>query len=262
MRTDCRCGWLRRPDMAPWQTKTNLAVTLAAADHVCILHQDDLWLPGRVQSLCRWLSIAPDAVLHLAPTEIIDRHGRSLGRWRCPLPPGRLLAAEFLLERLMVQNFISVPAPVFRKDAWHAAGGMDDQLWYTADWDIWAKLASAGPVIYHDEVTTAFRIHGGSLTMTGSRSADDFHQQMRTVLDRHLDRLPEPRKSLVEPVARTSINVNTLLATASTGRSAPLLEAVRRMLSLGPSGIKRYLRDSRLHERVLPRLRARMAGAL
>src|SRR3954447_18473607 len=28
---------LRRPDIKPWQTKTNLGVELATADHVCIL---------------------------------------------------------------------------------------------------------------------------------------------------------------------------------------------------------------------------------
>jgi glycosyltransferase involved in cell wall biosynthesis len=252
---------LRRPDLSPWQTKTNLGVTLAAADHVCILHQDDLWLPGRVDTLRRWIAEAPQAALHLAPTAIVDRHGRHMGNWNCPLPSGRLLDADFLLERLVVQNFVSVPAPVFRKDAWLAAGGMDDRLWYTADWDIWAKLAATGATIYHDQVTTAFRIHGGSLTMTGSRSAEEFRWQMRTVLDRHLARLPAGSRSRVESVARTSITVNVLLASASTGQLGAVLNAIRKLLVLGPGGTWRYLRDSRLHERVLPRLRARFAGA-
>lgn len=250
-----------RPGIRPWQTKTNLGVSLAAADHVCILHQDDLWLPGRVSTVRRWLATAPEVALHLAPTDIVDRFGRRMGRWNCPLPSGRLLPAEFLLERLLVQNFVSVPAPVFRKDAWLAAGGMDDQLWYTADWDVWAKLAAVGPVIYHNHVTTAFRIHGGSLTMTGSRSADDFQHQMRTVLDRHLAGLLPRNRLRVEPVALTSISVNVLLAAASAGRLASLFVAARKLLWLGPWGISRYLRDSRLHERVLPRLRAKLAGA-
>jgi hypothetical protein len=33
------------------------------------------------------------------------------------------------------------------------------------------------------------------------------------------------------------------------------------VLSLGPLGMRRYLRDSRLRERVASRLRAKMAGA-
>lgn len=252
---------LRRSDLKPWQTKTNLGVELATADHVCILHQDDLWLPGRVESARRWIEKAPEAVLHLAPTLIIDRSGRRMGRWNCPLAPETPLAAEFLLARLLVQNFISVPAPIFRRSAWLACGGMDEQLWYTPDWDIWLKLAANGPVVYHTDLTTAFRIHGSSLTVTGARNAEEFRSQMDIVLNRHLDRLPAGIRPRVERAARASINVNVSLAAASGGRLATIFRAAGNMASLGPSGIWCYLRDSRLLERVVPRIRARLTGA-
>lgn len=252
---------LRRPDLTPWQTKTNLGVELATAGHVCILHQDDLWLPGRLETIRRWVAATPEAVLHLAPSTFVDRRARTIGRWNCPLPAEQKLDGAFILERLLVQNFVSVPAPVFRRSAWLASGGMDPQLWYTADWDIWAKLALAGPVIYHNEVTTGFRVHGGSLTVTGSRDADAFQSQMRTVLDRHLPRLPSAVRRRVEPAARASISVNVSLAAASGGRTAALIQAVRKVASLGPRGARSYLRDSRLRERVLCRVRARLAGS-
>jgi len=252
---------LRRTDFGPWQAKTNFAVELAAADHLCMLHQDDLWLPGRVEMVRRWLANAPDAALHLAPTAIIDRNGRRLGNWTCPLPSNRPLDAELLLSRLLVQNFVSVPAPIIRRSAWLASGGMDDKLWYTADWDLWVKLAGAGTVVYHDEVTTAFRVHGSSLTVTGSRNAGEFEGQMQMVLDRHLGRLPAPGRRRVEKAARASISVNLSLAAASGGSRTALLRAARHLLSLGPTGMGRYLRDSRLIERVVPRLRAKLAGA-
>jgi hypothetical protein len=252
---------LRRADLKPWQTKTNLGVDLARAVFACILHQDDLWLPGRVAAVRRWLATAPEAALHLAPTLIIDRHGKRLGRWTCPLPAGEPLGSDFVLERLLVQNFVSVPAPVFRRASWLACGGMDEGLWYTPDWDIWAKLASAGPVVYHDEATTAFRVHGSSLTVTGSHDAGEFRSQMEIVLKRHLGRLPAAVRRRGEPAARASINVNVSLAAASGGSVPAIYRAARNMLSLGPSGIKRYLRDSRLRERVMPRLRAKLTGA-
>ena len=116
-----------RQDLTPWQTKTNLGVELAAADYCCILHQDDLWLPGRVEAVRHWLESAPGVGLHLAPTAIVDGRGRRIGKWRCPLPAGRVLPKELLIERLLVQNFVSVPAPVFRRDAWLSCGGMDER---------------------------------------------------------------------------------------------------------------------------------------
>lgn len=252
---------VRQPDVKPWQTKTNMGVGLASADYVCILHQDDLWLPGRVASARRWIETAPESVLHLAPSRLIDEHGRTVGRWTCPLPPEQELELQFLLERLLVQNFVSVPAPVFRRSAWLDCGGMDEQLWYTPDWDMWVKLASAGPVIYHDEMTTSFRLHGSSLTVSGSRDAADFRAQMEMVLDRHLERIPVSRRKRIERLARASIDVNVSLAAASTGSAAALASAAGNLLSLGPIGMRRYLRDSRLGERALSRLRARLTGA-
>jgi glycosyltransferase involved in cell wall biosynthesis len=252
---------LQRRDLGPWQTKTNLGVELATADYVCMLHQDDLWLPGRVEAVRRWLDQSPETELHLAPTAIIDRHGNRMGRWNCPLPAEEALGAEFLLGRLLVQNFVSVPAPIFRRSTWLACGGMDERLWYTADWDMWVKLASAGPVVYHNEITTAFRVHGSSLTVTGSRDAGEFRSQMQIVLGRYLPRLPASSRRRVEPAARASISVNVSLAAASGGDLKALFGAARAVLSLGPGGMRRYLRDSRLRERVACRLRAKLTGA-
>ena len=113
----------------------------ARAAHVCMLHQDDLWLPGRVAAIRKWLRDAPEAVLHLTPAAIIDHNGRSLGIWRCPLPADTAVPAALMLERLLVQNFISAPTPVFGRDAWLACNGLDVDLWYTGDWDLWLKLA-------------------------------------------------------------------------------------------------------------------------
>jgi glycosyltransferase involved in cell wall biosynthesis len=251
-----------RPDLTNWRTKTNFAVERARAAHVCMLHQDDLWLPGRLAAIRQWIESAPEAALHLAPTLIVDQDGRTLGTWRCPLPKDAIAPPDLVIERLLVQNFIAAPTPVFRRDAWLACGGLDLDLWYTADWDLWLKLASEGPVVYHDAVTAAFRIHGSSLTMTGSRDPADFEAQMRTVLDRHMDRLSPARSASVGRAARASIKINVALAAASAGGISAFASAARHLVSLGPRGLPGYLRDSRLVERVVPRLRARLSGSL
>ncbi len=84
--------------------------------------------------------------MHIAPTQIVNNEGRLRGLWRCPLPQGRV-PEPLLATRLLIQNFISVPAYVFRRDAYQAVGGMDPALWYTADWDLWVKLGRFGPCI-------------------------------------------------------------------------------------------------------------------
>jgi glycosyltransferase involved in cell wall biosynthesis len=251
---------LRRPDVKPWQTKTNIGVQLASAEHVCILHQDDLWLSGRVTAIRRWIARHPNSALHLAPSRFVDCEGRAIGKWTCPLPPEQPLSWEVVLKRLLVQNFISVPAPVFRRGAWIDCGGMDEKLWYTPDWDTWIKLSEAGEVIYHNNLTTAFRIHRSSLTITGSRDLEEFQAQMETVLERHLNQLPREDRRRVERLGRTSIEVNVALAAASGSNRMALFKAMAAILSLGPLATWRYLSASRLAERVISRLRARVMG--
>jgi hypothetical protein len=250
-----------RCDLRSWQTKTNFGVDMAESSHICWLGVDDLWLPGRAAAVRSWVEAAPDAPLHLAPSSIIDKGGAKLGVWRCPLPANVELRSSMVMERLIVQNFVAAPAPVFRRDAWRACGGLDESLWYTADWDMWLKLAASGPVYYHNRVTVGFRIHEGSLTVTGSHDSADFTQQMQTVLERHLAKMGG-RSRAVERAARASIAVNAALSAASAGNPTNLWRAAFEVVRLGPAGIGRYLRDSRIVERVTPRLRAKWTGAL
>jgi glycosyltransferase involved in cell wall biosynthesis len=249
-----------RPDLRSWQTKTNFGVEMAESSHICWLGVDDLWLPGRAAAVRAWVEGAPETPLHLASSAIFDKNGRSLGVWRCPLPANVELQPPAVTERLLVQNFVAAPAPVFRRDAWRSCGGLDESLWYTADWDMWLKLAACGPVYYHECVTVGLRIHEGSLTVTGSQDTAAFTRQMEIVLDRHLAKFGG-RSTAVERAARASIAVNVALSLASAGNPRSLLRAAMEVVRLGPSGIRRYLRDSRIVERVVPRLRAKLTGA-
>jgi glycosyltransferase involved in cell wall biosynthesis len=255
----CCIRIFERPDLLSWNTKTNFGVEMAESEHIAWLGVDDLWLPGRAAAARRWIAYAPATPLHFAPSAIIDKHGRQLGVWRCPLPAERALEPSFVMERLLVQNFVAAPAPIFRKDAWLRCGGLDETLWYTADWDVWLKLAAYAPTYYHNEVTIGFRVHAGALTMTGIHEIADFRAQMQAVVDRHLPRIRSSSTGL-ERAARASINVNAALASASAGNLSKLFRAASQVASLGPVGIRRYLRDSRIVERVIPRIRAKIKG--
>jgi hypothetical protein len=55
---------LRRPDLLPWTAKTNFGVEQAKGSWICMLHQDDFWLPNRsteskVQLGASWVSSMP-----------------------------------------------------------------------------------------------------------------------------------------------------------------------------------------------------------
>ena len=117
----------------------------------------------------------------------IDEDGKRLGIWRCPLPAHRRpVDSRRLIQRLLVQNFIAMPAPLFRRDLALQVGGLNESLWYTADWDFWLKVATVARTAYLPEPLTAFRLHSGSQTVRGSQKLDEFRGQLESVLYDHL----------------------------------------------------------------------------
>ncbi|MDE1917202.1 MAG: hypothetical protein KGJ57_13155 [Sphingomonadales bacterium] len=253
--------WTETPELGPWTAKTNRGVAEARAAHCVMLHQDDLWLAGHGGALAAAVQdLGEGVVLSLGPSRFVGPQGQEVGLWHLPFAPGRH-DGRSLAQRLIVQNTVAVPAPVFRRDAFMAVGGMDDGLWYTADWDLYLKLALVGAVHVRGEATTAFRLHGQSLTMTGSRDLADFRAQHQSVLDRYLPRLA-PLPKGVEARAAASVAVNCALAAASRGDMGSLVEAALRLVRLGPAGWGAFLRETGLWDRVGARLRLRLAGRM
>jgi glycosyltransferase involved in cell wall biosynthesis len=251
----------RRHDLLSWMAKTNFGVEQASAEQICMLHTDDLWLPNRSAQLQNWLSSQPDAVMHLHPCYIVDEAGRRLGLWRCPLPAdGSPVPAQLFYERLLVQNFIGIPTPAIRRDAYLMAGGLDKALWYTADWDLYLKVASIGNICYHSTTLACFRVHRNSLTVLGSRDIQDFREQHAAIVDRHISKLAPDSRTATLRLSEASIEVNVALAAAVAGKFGAISKALGSVLFLGPAGIARYLSYSRIVDRALPRLRAAVAG--
>lgn len=249
-----RIDYAYMPDVASWTRKTNLAVEAAHGTHICMLHQDDLWLEDRIGAARALIDRFPHASLLLTPCLLVDNGGRKRGEWHPPFPPGKV-PSEMFRDRLLVQNSIAVPAPVFRRDAYLAVGGLDETLWYTPDWDLWLKLGDHGGVVYDPRPATAFRIHGGSLTMSGDRQ--EFGQQLDLVLSRHLS-----AGSRYARLSRASARINTLLSQAAQHDWRALVRALGTLVALGPIDAARYLKYSRIVERTLPRLRLRLAGVI
>lgn len=252
-----RSRLLRPGRLGSWVAASNLGLREARGDWACFLHQDDLWLPGRLARVRAELPRTGGALL-LHHARYVDPSGAPLGAWHCPLPAGDV-DPETFLERLLVQNFIAVPSPVFRREAALAGGGLDERLWFSADWDLWLRLGEAGPVRFLDETLAAFRIHPESQTAARPIGATEWAHQLGTVLDRHLARWPAfgPRRFRVERAARASVAVNATLAAAARGAAVDWGGMALELVRLGPAGWHRYLRDSRLVERVGARLRLR-----
>lgn len=252
---------IRPGRLGNWVAATNCGLSECRGPWCCFLHQDDRWLPGRLAAVSRAIADHPHVSLVVHPSWFIDSFGRRVGRWRTPfgLREG-LINGRGLWERLLVQNSLAINAPVFRTAQVMETGGLDVSLTYTADWDLWLRLAEHGPAAHCGIPLGEFRIHREA--QTAAFLPETMRRELKKVFERHqLGHGGWPRASRpVEAAGRYSIEVNVALAGWFHGGRPPWLRLMADWLRLGPAGWQRYLRDSRIIDRVGARLRARLAS--
>src|SRR5207247_2360076 len=154
----------REPHRGNWVAMTNKGLGLARGRFVSFLHQDDMWMPGRLDAIQQELRDASGPGFLLHASWFIDEKGKRVGRLRSPLPKDRTLPPAFVLERLLVQNFISIPSAVFPRELALDVGGLDEDLWYTADWDFWLRVVSRTSTRYISRPLSAYRLHPAAQT--------------------------------------------------------------------------------------------------
>lgn len=238
-----------------WVSSTNLGLAQARGKFSCFLHQDDLWLPGRLEHLRRLSDQYPELDCFLTAAQFIDSQGRRLCSWAPPLDAlPAIMSPQSMLERLLVQDFLAIPAPMFRTAHALRLGGLDDNLWYTADWDFWLKIVAGCRVGYFSGETVAFRIHGQSQTVLRSKGVAQFRQQMEIVLERHRGNFSVGDH--VAAAANFSIDVNVALAAALHGQTAGLLRLAIPVIRMEWRMLQAYLAYSCIGQRLFARIRA------
>lgn len=267
-----------------WVASTNRAIQKASGAFVCFLHQDDAFMPTRLQSLMDAAAAFPDADVFAHPVRFIDGEGKSCGTWTFPAkrlrqravdgvshppplahsrrPADRRLPPSGWFPPLLVQNNLSVPGVMFRRSLLDAVGPLDDTLRYTADWDFWLRLATKHDLVLLPEPLAAYRIHREAQTVGFAEKQTEYAENLRIVLDRHaatLDALPgigrrEARD--LRAMAALGIATNCWLASRMTAKPQSVATLVRALWTAGGWNALRYVRLSRIVPRVRARLRA------
>ncbi len=246
-----------------WVANTNRGLEAARGRFVSLLHQDDTWFAGRLDHLRVACSTHPQCGFLLSASRYIDSAGRTVGRWTLPVAcHDGPVDASVVLERLVVQNQIAIPAPIFARTLLSPTGRLREELWFLADWEFWGRLIAQTTPYYIATPLVTFRIHGGSQTSTRSHDAADLRAQYRAASESICSVIPVPSKHLrkARQAARMNAEVSIALAMLSHSQRPALLPMARCAWGMGPRAWWRFLRDSRLHQRVPSRLRARLSG--
>jgi GT2 family glycosyltransferase len=134
----------------------NMGARAASGDLIAHLHSDDFYAhAGAVSAVVRAFEQRPDAQwLYGRCKSVIDGEARE----------DDFVPKRFSWDELIRGNLVPHPATFLRRSAFLAAGGFDESIKYTMDYDLWLRLAKIGPPIQLDEYLAAFRYHDGSLS--------------------------------------------------------------------------------------------------
>jgi glycosyltransferase involved in cell wall biosynthesis len=249
---------IRQAHGGNWVASSNRGLLAASGEYACFLHQDDIWLPRRAEILRRLTATYPEMALFVHPAWFIGSRGQRVNQWRCPFSASHNpLPAKMMLEKLLIQNCFAMPAPLFRRRDAVEVGGMDERLWYTADWDFWLKLAKRGGAVYYSQPLAAFRVHHNSQTALRTSDLADMRWQLETVLNLHLPSIRDCTQfASIESAARLSVECNLWLAASRHWPLQSLGMLLQAAIVAGPFGVARYFRDSGIIERVVARILA------
>jgi len=174
-----RFHWVSEPDRG--QSDAIGKGFRMAEGQVCSwLNSDDTLLPGALGKVLETFRRIPEAGLIYGKVFFTDASGRTVSE---------VETGPTDYEGLAALNLICQPAAFFRRAAWDAVGGLDEDLLYAMDHDLWIRIARRFPLAYLPEPLATYRLHGESKT-GGARHAVAFQEETLRVIEAHFSRAP------------------------------------------------------------------------
>ncbi|MGY1745232.1 glycosyltransferase [Blastococcus sp. SYSU D00695] len=150
---------VRRPNGGESAAK-NTAVAAASGDYVVVLDADDVFHPRRLEALA-WLARERPDLDVLTTDAVLEADGTPVRR---AYHPGWVFPAEDQRGAVLDRNFVFGLCAV-RRRRWLAAGGFDEGLRLTADWEFWQRLVLGGSRIgLVAEPLARYRLTAGTLS--------------------------------------------------------------------------------------------------
>jgi glycosyltransferase involved in cell wall biosynthesis len=175
---DHRVHVLRNETSAGVARARNAGIAAARGSWVSFLDDDDLWSPYKLRDQLS-AAKAADAVFAYAAGAGLDAEHRFLFAVGQPDPTN-------VLDRLLRWNVIwcGCSNVIARTDVVRSLGGFDEELFQLADWDMWIRLALAGPAAATQDVLVGYVMHADSMLLT---DRTDVFPEMGYLIAKHAD---------------------------------------------------------------------------
>ena len=110
-----------------------------SGDILCWLNTDDALLPGSLRKVAEIFQNSPEIDVVYGHSVLVDRDGRTTGYH---------MAIDRISDAIYATNLISQPSCFVRRSAVDDVGGINTDLHFVMDWDLWVRLYRAGKLFH------------------------------------------------------------------------------------------------------------------
>lgn len=131
----------------------------ATGEIIAWLNSDDMFRPGALFAAAKAFQQHPGAGLIYAYSAICDETGT----------PTKTLAGKPYspAEMILGSNCVAQPSAFFRRTLYHQVGGLDENLHFNMDFDLWLRMGLVSEVVFVDDVWSNFRYYPESKSGRG-----------------------------------------------------------------------------------------------
>lgn len=174
--------WTSEPDSGQ-STAINKGFARAKGRIFAWLNSDDLLSPSALSIAAHFLNSEPDVGLVYGDRVEIDAKGNVIGVLRCPPHDPGIFRKDVTLPQ---------ETAFFRREVYEAVGGLDEDLHFAMDLDLWCKMAKVTRMRHIPAFLACFRRHRWSKSVTYDATVDEkhqrYHRERELVMGRHFGR--------------------------------------------------------------------------
>lgn len=146
---------------------------LAKGDILAWLNSDDIYYAGAIDRALRVFRENNHVDVVYGRGVYLDESGNEIGWY--PTEP-------FDRKRLAISDFVCQPSTFFTRTVYDRCGGVDIDLHYAMDYDLWIRMAARGNFLYLPDSLSGYRLHGDSKTVSPSHAFENHKECLQTVL--------------------------------------------------------------------------------
>lgn len=155
----------------------NKGIELSGGNFVAFLDADDVWIEDKLRQQLPLFDDRPQVGVVYSDYDCMDGEGKRLSKAPTFMHRGKISG------RLLIENFVSFPTAVVRRECIEKCGVFDLTYGMGIDYDLWLRISAHYEFDFVPAATVRYRIWSGQMSKNYRKRYDSAIRIMRRFLD-------------------------------------------------------------------------------